>query len=217
MSRRPEIRKTRKWRTLGVLFALSLLATGCASAAIAGGVVVVIGVAVALTADCEEGIGVTVWDPSMSHSVCDATVIASKGDKHVSFSPCFAGYLGEGEWTVTAQREGYETAVGTVTVAHDHKCREPVYHSLELTLRPLRSAIPARAPGPYSAQPYLPYPTQPPPGAGPPPSAPPPASSPPPAPAPSPSESSPAPTSPAPAPTTSSVPTGAFPLAPETR
>ena len=179
----------------------AILATGCTTAFVAIGVSAVGVGAAALAFQCDEPVSVSVWDPGTAHAICDAVVTATAGSDKVEFSPCYTSALGEGTWTVTATRAGYAAATGTITVEHDHRCDEPSYHSLELTLSggsapmgpppawtaPGPSAPPApAAPAPAARtgatpQPTTPAPAQP---AGPPPQA----SSAAPAPAPSPTQ-----------------------------
>jgi hypothetical protein len=121
--------------TAALVLALSsaALAVGC-NVAIGGGVLVAGVVAGVLTYDCGEGVGVTLWDRATAHSVCDASVVAKQGNKTVTFSPCYSAFLDEGSWSVIATKPGYQAAVGSVVVPHEHRCSEPSYHSVELTL-----------------------------------------------------------------------------------
>lgn len=125
-------------RTLAIvalgLFA-STLATGCVTAYIAIGVTAVAVGAAALAFECDEPVSVSVWDPGTAHVICDAIVTATSDKGHtVELSPCYTTTLGNGTWTVTAVRPGFASATGTITVLPDHRCNEPVYHTLELTL-----------------------------------------------------------------------------------
>jgi hypothetical protein len=127
--RRPRAARWATW----ALAASGVLAIGC-NAAIGGGVLALGVVASILTYDCTEGVGVTLWERSTAHPVCDATVVAEHDKTRVTFSPCYSAFLDEGSWTVTATKAGYRAAVGTVTISHERRCSEPTYHSVELTL-----------------------------------------------------------------------------------
>jgi hypothetical protein len=120
-------------RALVAALASSLLAVGC-NAAIGGGVLVAGIVAGVLTSDCAEGVGVTLWDRTTAHPVCDAKVVAEQGSKSVTFSPCYSAFLSEGTWTVSATKAGFQRVVGSVVIPPEHRCSEPTYHSVELTL-----------------------------------------------------------------------------------
>ena len=113
----------------------ALLLAGCVPAAIAGGAVVVgIGSAIVFS-NCDEPASVRVWDHTSAYPICDATVVAvSETGTTVTFSPCYSAYLGSGTWNVTASKAGLPVARGTVTVAEDHRCSQPTFHSLDLTL-----------------------------------------------------------------------------------
>ncbi|HVU00917.1 MAG TPA: hypothetical protein VHE30_04165 [Polyangiaceae bacterium] len=213
--------RRRRYRARGVLIAAlfaGLATAGCASALIGGGVVVVALSVAALTYECEEGIGVTVWDPAQAHTVCDARVVARQEGKEIRFSPCYMGYVGKGTWTISAEKEGFVAAEGTVTIPPEHKCSEPVYHSVELTLRRVEGygapgAIPppGYVPPPGYAPSPTPAPAYAPPAYGPPPQAPVGPGVPAPAPAPPPAPSP----APVPAPGTGvAPPTSAFPSVP---
>jgi hypothetical protein len=182
---------------------------GC-NVAIGGGVLAAGVVASILTYDCTEGVGVTLWDRSTAHPVCDATVVAQLGKKSLTFSPCYSLYLDEGSWTVTATKPGYRPAVGTVTISHERRCSEPSYHSLELTLlrddeRPTEDRS-APSPPPL---PTVPATAPPAPSAEPPPAA---STIPPEGPAPPQPQAPTAPAAPSAAP-----PSAAFPLAPKSQ
>jgi hypothetical protein len=110
-----------------------LLPLGC-NVAIGGGVLAAGVVAGILTYDCAEGVGVTLWERSTAHPVCDATVVAEQEGKTITFSPCYNAFLGEGTWTVSATKDGYQRAAGSVIIPHGHSCSQPTYHSVELTL-----------------------------------------------------------------------------------
>ena len=120
-------------RVLLAALAPCLLAVGC-NVAIGGGVLVAGVVAGILTYDCAEGVGVTLWDRTTAHPVCDAKVVAEQGSESVTFSPCYSAFLSEGNWTVSATKAGFQRVVGTVVIPHEHSCSEPTYHSVELTL-----------------------------------------------------------------------------------
>jgi hypothetical protein len=155
-------------RTLAILGAsifASTLLTGCLTAAIAVGVTVVGVGAATIAYQCDEPVSVTVWDPATAHAVCDVIVTATSEGDVVEFSPCYITALGEGTWTVTALRPGRASATGTVTVARERRCNEPVHHSLELTLSsamPMPPPPAPEAPPPPPAAP-LPAPEAPPP------------------------------------------------------
>jgi hypothetical protein len=207
----------------------ALVTGGCVTAAVAGGVVVVGAGAAFLASGCDEPVGVNVWDRSASHPICDATVVAERqaegadgpaaqgmhGDGTVTtFSPCYAAQLGSGTWVVTATRDGVK-ATGLVTVSGDHKCNEPIYHSLELTLGTDASTPEPQRPPPLPSVPAPPGSPATPPapttapaaplGTAPAPATPPPAAAPAPAPPPAPA-GTPAPSS--------SIPTAGFPSSP---
>jgi hypothetical protein len=137
-----------RWQFLGIcLLAISIAITGCTTAFIGIGVVVVGVGAAAIAYECDEPVSVSVWDPMKAHAVCDAEVTATSGDTHVDFSPCYVTALGEGTWTVTAFKQGYSPATGTVIVSHDHSCSQPVRHSLELSLNGPGPPMPPPPPG----------------------------------------------------------------------
>jgi len=183
--------------------AAAVLVAGCVPAIVGGGVFVVGVTSAILFSGCDEPASVQVWDHTSSYPVCDATVTAvSESGSTTTFSPCYSAYLGAGTWKVTASKPGLANATGTITVALDHKCSQPIFHSLDLTLGSDGSAVPAPppvAPGaPRSPSPAASSP------ATSPPAAPPPATSSP--------AAAPA-LAPAPA-TSSTVPAAAFPSAP---
>jgi hypothetical protein len=132
-----------------------------------------------LAYQCEDPVRVVVTDPASGNPVCDATVTASHDGSPVSAVPCFSFALGEGTWTIRAEKDGYQPVGSVVTVNHDAGC-EPVLHRVELTLVPLGGA-PALVhvkprPAPVGPAPVAPIPAAPAPSspapAGPPPAAP---------------------------------------------
>jgi hypothetical protein len=173
-------------RATWIVLALGGIVTcGCVPAAIAGGVIVVGAGAVVLASGCDEPVGVDVWDRSASHPICDATVVAQRvvmvedpaGNPQVdpqmrvegsvvTFSPCYTAHLGSGTWVVTATQEGFAKATGIVTISEDHKCSEPIYHSLELSLG-TDAAAPERRPGQPAPPPLAPPPASAPPATAP--------------------------------------------------
>jgi hypothetical protein len=140
--------RRRTVRAFALVATAVLLLCGCSTAFVGIGVVVVgIGVS-AFAFQCDEPVSVAVWDASTAHTICDAEVVATNGKSRVAFSPCYAATLGNGTWTVTATKEGFAPATGTVTVLPEHRCTEPVRHSLELTLR--------GGPQPFASPPGMP-------------------------------------------------------------
>jgi hypothetical protein len=112
--------------------------------------------AAALAFECDEPVTVSVWDPGTAHVVCDAVVTASSGNDTVELSPCYTTLLGSGTWTVTAVKAGRPPASGTITVERERRCREPVHHSLELTLSGTPPVVPAPAAPPPTTAPAAP-------------------------------------------------------------
>jgi hypothetical protein len=123
-------------RKMALLLAILTSCVGCNAALIGAGVAVVGLGAAALAYSCDEPVGVDIWDRRTAHSLCDAAVTAESEGHLVHFSPCYQGYLGDGTWTVTATKSGYRPSSGTVVILHGHRCGEPAYHSIELTLVP---------------------------------------------------------------------------------
>jgi hypothetical protein len=150
-------------RSTRAIVAICLLAgtlsTACVTAYVAIGVTAVGIGAAALAFECAEPVSVSVWDPGTAHVVCDAVVTATSGNDTVELSPCYTTLLGTGTWTITAAKPGRPTATGTVTVERERRCREPVRHSLELTLAtasPIAPAPPAPATVPPATAPAQP-------------------------------------------------------------
>lgn len=128
MSNRP---KHRRWTIAVVL--LGLAGTSCGVALVGAGVgAVAVGAAV-LAYSCDEPVDVTVWTNAASHPVCDALVVAESNGKRVEFSPCYRAYLGVGTWSITAARAG-TSATGSLVIDPNHRCNEPGFHTVELTL-----------------------------------------------------------------------------------
>jgi hypothetical protein len=117
-------------------------ATGC-NAAVGGAVLVVLGGVTILGYSCGEPVDVAVWDRTIAHTVCDATVTAEQEGTVHEFSPCYRVYLGTGNWTITAKKPGYAPATGSVSISKERKCSEPTFHSVALTLHPLGEVQPA--------------------------------------------------------------------------
>jgi hypothetical protein len=151
--------KRSAYASVGLCLVASTLLSGCVTAYVALGVTAVGIGAAALAFECDEPVSVSVWDPAAAHIVCDAVVTATSGSDTVELSPCYTTTLGAGTWTVTAIKPGRPPATGTVTVEREHKCSEPVYHTLELSLSgggppmapppvPIGTVAPAGQPGP---------------------------------------------------------------------
>jgi hypothetical protein len=149
-SLKPEARSLKPsrtaWATAGICLVAITLFTGCVTAFVAIGVTAVGIGAAALAFECDEPVSVSVWDPGTAHVVCDAVVTARSGNDTVELSPCYTTLLGSGTWTVTAVKPGRPTATGTITVEREHRCNEPIRHTLELTLS--APALPAPLPAP---------------------------------------------------------------------
>jgi hypothetical protein len=155
--------KRSAYATVGICLLASTLLSGCVTAFVAIGVTAIGIGAAALAFECDEPVSVSVWDPGAAHVVCDAIVTATSGGDTVELSPCYTTTLGAGTWTVTAIKQGRPPATGTITVEREHRCNEPVYHTLELTLSstPAMPAPPATgttAPAAPAPQPEAPVP-----------------------------------------------------------
>jgi hypothetical protein len=138
----------------------STLLSGCVTAFVAIGVTAVGIGAAALAYECDEPVSVSIWDPGTAHVVCDAVVTATSGNDTVELSPCYTTLLGAGTWTVTAVKQGRPIATGIITVERDHRCNEPIHHTLELTLAAPSPAAPKEPT--MTAAPNAPAPTAPP-------------------------------------------------------
>jgi hypothetical protein len=145
------------WAIVGMCL-LGTLSTACVTAYVAIGVTAVGIGAAALAFECDEPVNVSVWDPGTAHVVCDAVVTASSGKNTVELEPCYTTLLGAGTWTVTAVKPGRPTATGIITIDREHRCKEPVYHSLELTLANAPAVVPAPAAPPPTTAPAAPPP-----------------------------------------------------------
>lgn len=153
------LKPSRSTRAIVVICLLaSILSTACVTAYVAIGVTAVGIGAAALAFECDEPVSVSVWDPGTAHVVCDAVVTARSDSSTVELSPCYTTLLGTGTWTVTAVKAGRPPASGIVTVERERRCREPVHHSLELTLSGASPALPAPAAPPPTTAPAAPPP-----------------------------------------------------------
>ena len=134
----------RRWTIAAAV--LGLAGTSCGVALVGAGVGVVgVGAAV-LAYSCDEPVDVTVWTSGASHPVCDARVVAESNGKRVEFSPCYRAYLGVGAWNITAACAG-SSATGSLVIDPNHRCNEPGFHTVELTL-PADGPRVARSGGP---------------------------------------------------------------------
>ena len=92
-------------------------------AAIGAGVTLVAGGAAVLAYRCDDSVAIVVSDGATGNRICDATVTATSDGSTEKATPCFSLALGEGTWSMRAEKAGYQPAFSTVVVDHTKGCR----------------------------------------------------------------------------------------------
>ena len=146
-------------RWLAVPCALATTAcTGIIGAGVTGAFV---GAAV-LAGQCYGHVQLTARDAETGEPICDADISATggdDGDDEASFTPCYHAALGPGAWKISAHKDGYVDATGTVNVRENEDECQSVVYTVELTLRPIRSGLPTAPPPAYAPVPAAVAPT----------------------------------------------------------